>query len=195
MDNSQIKEKEYCIMSVLGPHAGESVESIFERKILDTKKVGKTFWLIKSHQSKPDMIQEILMNAQNENMTVNVYFIEPSTQGAAVPTKTSEFAKYYSQDRIKWELLPIDMGPVTGKIDASAYALVLDKLELNHGTIDLWKYANFFNQEKSIKILQGGSTLCAIKKTIQSPDNPIKSHTREIVAVGRLCRPGGVWLK
>lgn len=195
MSNLQIKEKEYCIISVIGPHAGESVERIFERKILDTKKAGKTFWFIKSHQAKPDMIQEILMKAKYENLEVKVYFVEPSTQGGAIPTKTDERAKSYSKDRIKWELLSTDMGPVTGKIDASAYALVLDKLELSRGNLDLWEYADFFNQHKPIKILRGGSTLCAIKKTIQNPDNPVKSHIRKIVAIGRLCHPGGVWLK
>ncbi len=191
----QIKEKEYCIISVMGPHAGESVERIFKRKILDTEKAGKTFWLIKSHQAKPDMIQEILMEAQNANVEVTVYFVEPSTQGGAIPTKTSESAKYYSQDRIKWELLPPDIGPVTGNINTSAYALIMDKLELSKNNIDLWEYANFFEQDKPIKIFQGASTLCAIKKTIENPDNRIKSHIREIVAVGRLCHPGGVWLK
>ncbi|MEK6828019.1 MAG: hypothetical protein AABX78_01595 [Nanoarchaeota archaeon] len=71
----------------------------------------------------------------------------------------------------------------------------MDKLELSKDNIDLWNYADFFNQDKPIKIFQGASTLCAIKKTIEDTDKHIKSHIREIVAIGRLCYPCGVWLK
>ena len=38
---------QYCLLSVMGPHAGETPEVIFERKINDIKNIGKTFWLIK----------------------------------------------------------------------------------------------------------------------------------------------------
>ena len=61
--------------------------------------------------------------------------------------------------------------------------------------IDLGEYADFFDQDKPIKIFQGASTFCAIKKALENPNNRIKSHISEIVAVGRLCHPGSVWLK
>ncbi len=191
----QIEKKEYCIISVMGPHAGESSEEIFKRKISDTYKVGKTFWMIKSFRAKPDMIQKILIMAQNNNLEVKVYFIEASSKGGAIPTKTSESSKYYSQDRIEWESFPIDLSQVTGKIDAGACAVVLDKLELREDIIDLWDYADLFNQEEPIKIQQGASTVCAIKKDMSKCNNSIKSHIRKTIAVGRLCSPGGVWLK
>ena len=142
----QTEKKEYCIISVMGSHAGESSEEIFKRKMLDTGKAGKTFWMIKSFRAKPDMIQKILIRAQNDNLEVKVYFVEASAKGGAMPTKTSELAKYYSQDRTEWKLFPVDLSPVTGKIDASASAVVLDKLELNEEIIDLWDYSDFFNQ-------------------------------------------------
>jgi hypothetical protein len=188
-------EKEYCIISVIGSHAGESSEEIFERKILDTHKVGKTFWMIKSFRAKPDMIQEILKKAQNNNSEVKVYFIEASSKGGAIPTKTSELSKCYSQNKIEWESFPTNLSQVTGKIDAGACAVVLDKLELIEEVIDLWDYADFFSQEEKIKIQQGASTVCAIRKDMSNCNNPIKSHIRKTIAVGTLCFPGGVWLK
>jgi len=50
------------------------------------------------------------------------------------------------------------------------------------------------NPNEPLKIMQGGSTLCALKKE-NDFKNKIKSHFRKIVAVGRLASPYCVWLK
>ena len=55
----------------------------------------------------------------------------------ALPTSSAHAATHYAADRKKWENLPIELTPVTGKIDSGAYALIFDKLELSQGTIDL----------------------------------------------------------
>ena len=91
--------------------------------------------------------------------------------------------------------MPIGLTPVTGKIDSEAYALIFDRLEISQGEIDLWKYADFFDQNSPIKIYQGASTLCAVKKDMSSKSDKIKSRYRKIVAIGILCPPYGVWLK
>jgi hypothetical protein len=54
-------DSKYLIISVIGPHAHETENTIFKRKIEDINKVGKTFWLTKSHQSKPDMVQQFCL--------------------------------------------------------------------------------------------------------------------------------------
>jgi hypothetical protein len=51
--------QEYNLFSVMGPHAGESSAAIFARKIADVRNVGRTFWVVRSHKAKPDMIQSV----------------------------------------------------------------------------------------------------------------------------------------
>ena len=186
---------EYVIISVMGSHAGESENEIFSRKIQDTRKVGKTFWLTRSRQTKPLMVQSICKEADRKGSKVSTIFIEASSIGGALPTSSAHATTHYSADRKKWENLPIELTPVTGKIDSGAYALIFDKLELSQGTINLWKYADFFDQNSPIKISQGASTLCAVKKDMSSKSDKIKSRYRRIVAIGTLCPPYGVWLK
>ena len=194
-DNEYILNNKYIIISVIGSHAGESEKKIFERKILDIQRIGKTFWLIRSHQAKPQMVHGLIKDAQSKDKEVYAIFIEPSSPGGATPTKTSDSANYYSKDRIDWRKLPDGLSPVTGKIDNGAYALVFDKLNFEEDYLDLWNYTCFFKQDQPIRILQGASTLCAIKKSTANKENKIKSHIRKIVAVGKICEPGCVWLK
>jgi len=188
--------EKYVIISVMGPHAGESEDKIFKRKIEDVNKIGLTFWLIKSYQSKPKRVQCFCKKAKTENKDVFCIFVEASSRGGATPTKTASSAKSYSKDEITWNNLPTGLTPVTGKIDRSTYALVFNQLELVHDKIiDLWDYADFFNQKQPLKILQGGSTLCAIKKDMSNHSDKIKSRYRKVIAVGKLCEPFCVWLK
>lgn len=189
-----ILNNEYMIISVIGSHAGENEEEIFRRKINDIDSSGKTFWLIKSWQAKPDMVQEICRHAEDKNKNVYCIFIEASTFGGAVPTKQASSAQYYSSDNSGWLEIPDNISPVTGKIDRSAYALIFDNLKMYDGNIDLWDYADFFNQSNPVKISQGASTLCATRQDMRDIQNKIKSRFRRIVAIGKLCKPFGVWL-
>lgn len=192
---NEFSSLDYLVISVMGPHAGESESEIFRRKIEDVKKTGKTFWLMRSHAAKPNMIQAICKEAKSNGKPVYAVFINPSSLGGAIPTSTSKSARNYSKDNKTWEALPKALSPVTGKIDKGAYALVFDELRLHNAIIDLWDYADFFNQSAPIKIIQGSSTLCAIKKTTHADFNKIKSRYRQIVATGRLCEPYGAWLR
>lgn len=189
------KEK-YAIISIIGPHAGETNAEIFQRKIEDISRVGNTFWLIRSFCAKPDMIHDICRQAMKEENRLYCYFIEPSSFGGATPTKTCYPAQMFSADKTRWFLLPKGLTPVTGKIDRNAYALVFDDLRLSSGTLDLWSYVNYFDPSLPLKIKQGGSTICAIKRPDHQPVNEgMKSRFRNIIAIGRLCDPFGVWLK
>jgi len=195
MDN--IEDEKFVVLSVIGPHACETEEEIFRRKIMDIINMGKTFWLIKSYNSKPNLVRQFCRSAGTESRETFIIFIEPSTKGGAKPTKKSSSAREYSEDKITWTELPIGLTPVTGKMDGNTFALVFDLLELFPAkkTIDLWEYADFFKQENPITIRQGGSTLCAIKKDMSRGKNRIKSRFRKIVAVGKLCNPYCVWLR
>lgn len=192
-----MQNNRYAIISVMGPHAGEGENEIFKRKISDIEVVGRTFWLIKSHKAKPNMVEAVCKQAQKEGHNVPCYFIQPSSPAGSTPTKTSDSAKKFSTDNLLWSLLPSGLSPVTGKIDSGAYALIFNNLQLKHGVLDLWDYADYFEPLKPLKIMQGGSTLCALRKDISSfPDTEkIKSRFRRIIAVGNMQEPYAVWLK
>jgi hypothetical protein len=187
-------DSKYLIISVIGPHAHETENTIFKRKIEDINKVGKTFWLTKSHQSKPDMVQQFCLIGLREKLNVYCFFIEPSKIGGAIPTMEDKSAESFSADGKTWQKLPDGLGPVTGNINKNAYALVFDDLKMVTDSIDLWDYVNFFKPNEPLKIMQGGSTLCALKQE-NDFKNEIKSRYRKIVAVGRLATPYCVWLK
>lgn len=193
LDN--LLKNQFMVISVMGPHAGELENDIFNRKINDIDNIQKTFWLIRSNKAKPNMVQQLCSTAITKGMTPYCIFIKASTEKGAVATKTSAFAKSYSVDGSTWVPLPKELGPVTGKIDAFAYALVFDRLGLANSTIDLWDYADFFNQDSPIKIMQGASSICAIKKDMKMHTSKIKSRYRRILAVGKLSEPFCVYLR
>lgn len=185
----------FVVISVIGSHAGESETEIFNRKIQDIYNVGLTFWLMKSHKAKPQMVKQLCIEASNKNTKSYCIFIDASSKGGAIPTKTAASAKSYSKDKLTWDVLPHGLSPVTGKIDNNAYALVFDQMETADDAIDLWKYADFFDKNSPIKIMQGASTVCAIKKDMTNHSDKIKSHFRKVIAVGKLCEPFCVYLK
>lgn len=190
-----IKLGTYSVISVMGEHAGENEVQIFERKINDIERIGRTFWLIRSHQAKPSMVQSLIREAEDRKENVSLVFIEPSSVGGAVPTTTAAYAREYSRDGINWEELPQNLSLVTGKIDKGAYALVFQNLVFVRDAIDLWNYADFLNQEQPIRIFQGASTFCAIKRDMSNHPTKIKSHYRKAIAVGVMCEPYCVWLR
>jgi hypothetical protein len=197
----------YLVISVMGPHAGESERAIFERKINDVHRIGRTFWLINSHRAEPPMVQRLLSEAKKERANCYCVFIAPSSQGGAVHASTSDSAKSYSKDGLIWHNLPSGLSPVTGRINRKTCALVFDQLELTHSNsyLDLWNYADFFNQDLPIsgsrhlprgkKFIQGFSTVCAIKKDMSSHKDRMKSNHRRITAIGRICDPYCVYLR
>lgn len=189
-------EEKYCLLSVMGPHAGESSEVIFTRKIDDTKNIGKTFWLIKSYRSKPNMVQDICSAALSENQTaIPCYFISPSSPSGAIPTKAAFPARQYSADGLEWHDLSKHMSPVTGAISSNAFALVFSELTIEELKIDLAQYADYFFQDKPLTIKQGASTVCAIRKDMTSHPDISKSRFRRVIATGILHKPFCVWLR
>lgn len=180
-----------CILSVIGDHAGEDTNSIFNRKIADIVRTGKTFWLMKSPKARPRQVQEICKGQPGY-----IIFVEPATAGGARPTTTEDTAKEYSPDAQSWYPFPAGLSPVTGKLDKVTAALVFDMMIKDvSGTLDMWGYADFSDTGEPIKFILGCSTVCAVQKDMKSHPGKMKSRYRGIVAVARLVEPYGVWLR
>ncbi|HBI47796.1 MAG TPA: hypothetical protein DDX93_03650 [Smithella sp.] len=180
-----------CVISVMGDHAGEDTNTIFDRKKADIRRKGITFWLIRSPKAKPPHVQQVCNSFPSYTI-----FIEPATKGGARPTTKKDAAKEYSNDGKVWHQLPKGLGPVTGKLDKAANSLVFDKIETDiDETLDLWNYAEAFDVHKPIKFILGCSTICAIRKDMKVIPDRMKSRYRKIVAVGRFVEPYSVWLR
>ena len=188
--------QEYNLVSVMGSHAGEGCDAIFMRKIGDIRNAGRTFWVIRSHKARPDMVQVIGASARDQSREPLCVFLAPSSPGGAVPTKTASAATEYSVDRFKWQSLPHGISPVTGQITRSTCALVFDQLCLcDSSVLDLWQYADFFNLGQSVKIRQGASTVGVVRGDTSAHPDRLKSRFRQMMAVGRLTEPFAVWLR
>jgi len=186
----------YNLFSVMGPHAGEGSAAIFARKIADVRNAGRTFWVVRSHKARPDMIQSVGATVCGRSSDALCAFLVPSSPGGAVPTKTACAAVEYSSDRCEWSPLPHGITPVTGQLTPSTCALVFDHLcLLTSAVVDLWHYADFFEPEQPVRIRQGASTLGVIRKNTSTHPDRMKSHIREVIAVGRLVHPFAVWLR
>jgi hypothetical protein len=180
-----------CIISVMGDHAGEGVHAIYDRNIADIRRTGKTFWLMKSPKARPAQVQEIC-----KTIPAYTIFIQPATKGGARPTTTETAARKYSADGVFWHRLPEGIGPVTGKLDTGAAALVFDMMETAvNGTLDLWGYGDFPDAKKPLKFILGCSTVCAVRGNMMSHPYKMKSRYRGVVAVARLAEPYSVWLR
>jgi hypothetical protein len=180
-----------CVISVMGAHAGEDAAVIFGRKITDCLETGRTFWVAKSARARPDQVQALC-----DSTPGYAIFIEPATPGGARPTRRSDDATAYSPDGATWLPLPIGMGPVTGHMDASATALVLDRLTTDVDlTLDLWRYADGADPDQPLRFALGRSTACAVQKDMSAHPGRMKSRYRRIVAVARLVEPYCVWVR
>ena len=184
------KSANYVFISVMGPHANESEDEIFDRKANDIKKAGESFGVSKINQSFVDECRSKL-NGQIGYLIL----VESSGNGkAAANTKTDERAKQYSEDRINWKDIDNRMSPVTGKLGNGTTAYYFDALELCDGQMDLDYYSESDNELKAIKFGLGHSNVFAKKKDIVMQGG-MKSSKRKIVAVLRLKYPYIVWVK
>ena len=71
-----LRNQEHLIISVIGPHAGESLNAIFSRKISDIKKCGFTYWICKSRAISPTRI-----NALHEANNSDIFILFVKTAG------------------------------------------------------------------------------------------------------------------
>ena len=180
-----------CVISVMGEHAGEGTNLIFDRKISDIEQTGKTFWLIRSPKARPAHVQKMC-----SIFPAYTIFIEPATKGGARPTVAADAAQEYSHDRALWHWLPVGLSPVTGKMDNGATALVFDTLTTTvGGVLDLWEYSEYSDIHTPLKFILGCSTVCAVRRESRAHPQRMKSRYREIVAVARMKEPFCVWVR
>jgi hypothetical protein len=180
-----------CVVSVIGDHAGEGTDTIFDRKKADIERTGVTFWLMRSPKARPQQVQGIC-----RPLPAYAIFVEPATKGGARPTTEEDAAKEYSEDRVLWRILSKDLSPVTGKLDAGATALVFDMMTTDvSGALDLWDYGEALDIHKPLRFILGCSTACAVRKDTKSHPEKMKSRYRGIVAVARLADPYCVWIR
>lgn len=181
----------WCVISVMGAHAGEGVDVIFDRKVADCQTAGQTFWVAKSAKARPGQVQEFCASSAGY-----VIFVEPATPGGARPTTQADCATEYSADRLCWLALPPEIGPVTGQMNGTATALVFDQLYTEvEGVLDLWRYADAASPDLPIRFKLGLSTICALRKNTATHPHRLKSQHRGIVAVGRLMKPYCAWVR
>jgi hypothetical protein len=180
-----------CVLSVMGDHAGEDADAIFNRKKNDITRTGKTFWLMRSPKARPAQVQGIC-----KTIPAYTIFVEPATKGGARPTTKEDAAKEYSYDGVLWQWLPERLSPVTGKLDTCATALIFDMMTTDvSGTLDLWNYGEFSDIQKPLKFVLGCSTVCAVRNDTKAHPEKMKSRYRGIVAVARLADPYCVWIR
>ena len=179
------------VISVIGAHAGESVDAIFGRKIADCDVAGRTFWVAKSAKARPGHVHTLCTFGPGHGI-----FVEPASPSGARPTTEAESAVEYSPNRVDWFSRPRGIGPVTGQIDDSAAALASGELTTAvDGTIDLWGYADSADASRPLKFILGLSTVCAIRRDTSTHPDRMKSRHRRIVAAGHLMEPFCVWLR
>jgi hypothetical protein len=173
-----------AVLSIIGWHAGETVEDIVERKCGDVAKVGSTLWVYQSWKARLVDVQ----NFGKLRASPPVYFLE----GSAHPAGTEHTASEMSVDGKHWKVLPSGLGKVTGKLPGGALVMANLKAVQDH-EIDLWDYVEH-PALTPLKFQQGASTVCAIA----APGGQavgMKSHRRKVVAMGRLTPPFAVFLK
>ena len=91
---------------------------------------------------------------------------------------------------------PTGLGPVTGRLDASAAALVFDELHDDADwALDLWGYADGADPDMPLRFILGLSTVCAVRKDMSTHPSRMKSRYRRVVAVARLAQPYCVWVR
>ena len=173
-----------AVLSIIGWHAGESVDDIVKRKCADVVKIGRTFWVYQSWKAPVPQVQKF----GSAFPEPTVYFLK----GSAFPASTEHRAGQTSVDGKNWEDLPSGIGKVTGKLPGGA--LIIGSLSaVSDHEIDLWDYVEH-PALQPLKFQQGASTVCALPaQTGQAAG--MKSHIRGIVAIGRLAPPYASFLR
>lgn len=172
-----------AIISIIGWHAGESVEAIVRRKRDDITNTGRTIWLYHSQKAPIAMVQQFGQRYRDPA----VIFL----RGSAFPAGTSNQAVEMSEDRRNWNPLPVGIGKVTGKLPAGG--LLMSDLALVDHEIDLWRFVECPDQCR-VRFRQGASTACVVPTKEVTVDG-MKSRFRQVVAIGKLTPPYGVFLR
>jgi hypothetical protein len=163
------------LLTIIGPHAQEALNGIFQRKIEDITKVGYTYWVFKSYTVKEENFLTLTPN--------RVYFCLPKVQGTAKPTKTSISAKYYKPfGSNTWIEIDKNLSPVTGRCVSPITCLKISNLTY---TPDI-PFPKHFDKVK-YKFIMGASS-----HIIDTNIKPIETDFRLCVAEANIIEGGYV---
>lgn len=183
-----LKNRPNFIISVIGPHAGEDIDSIFTRKINDIKKCNYTYWICKSRAISPEIITAF--QAFNNPFELFIIFIKTANNSLGKDTNISDKAQYFKEED-QWVSLDQKLSPLTGKMPTNGFKLgeinVVKEKWINLNEYLEWSPEKAKNG-KPIQIMMGKSTLCIIKAN-QKTRNEMKNSVREIVGYARLITP------
>ena len=193
------------LLSVIGDHAGCTVEENYARKIHDIAQCGESFWLMKSASARFDDLSQFCKAEEKEiesekekEKYVFILWIAAGSKGGAKPTSTSTAVTAISADGEAWQPYPTaqGMGALTGRLDRHTVALRLDAIavvERRGIVVDLWEYES--QHGGAVKLRIGASTVCATRGETSEHPARMKSHLRKLVAIGRLKHPFVYWVK
>jgi hypothetical protein len=174
-----------AILSIIGWHAGESPNTIINRKRADIQKAKITIWL---YQSQLASVQDV-QRFGNSHPNTTVFFLE----GSAYPATTAQSARDMSSNRSNWVPLPQGISDVTGKLPSGGLVIGTLSSALSDHEIDLWDYFEH-STSKPLRFRQGASTACVIVSQ-NGPVQGMRSRIRKVVAIGQLAPPHAVYLR
>jgi hypothetical protein len=160
------------VFSLVGPHAGQSLKEIFERKIKDCETLNETFWVYRSSRCTKSLF--------GTHKPSEIFFISASKPGAAKQTKSSTLAQQFFKNN-QWFDFNKDLSPVTGRIHSKSTAFQLTNLRMVQETLDFNNYIDIVTN-KPLRFSQFCSTtIGAISK-----NNTEESRIRTICAKATL---------
>lgn len=183
---SKALDSDYCIFSIVGPHSGESLDSILERKKTDIINGKIAFWNMNLSKNFINDIRKTLGKRQ-------CYVI--MLEGSSNDTKGRDIAKSYSVDNLNWNEIPSDISKVSGNLSNSATAFVYNNLEIvDNKSVDLNFYNEVSDTSKAVKFSNFKSTVFAKKRKNKRSDG-MKNHERNIIGVLGIEYPYAVYLR
>jgi len=184
-----------AIISIVGPHGGDDLDKIINKKQWDVSKHGFAFWMTRSVNLSPQTLQSF-----GALDSITCLFITASgvsknkPHGNAKATKTVDSASEFSMDKQVWESVPQDF-TITGKLkDGRGYGIVISELERCEEDIDLLDWSNYFKPNQMVSFNQFVSSVCSIKKQLPVLVH-MPSRKRKVLAKAKLVSPFGVWLR
>jgi len=180
----------------MGPHAKQSEAEIFTAKAHQVGMYGRCFWLYHSMMARPDQVQELCGRSQPS------YCI--FVKGRPQPTKLADVATEFATSRDgPWaSITPAEIRP-TGKLGGAPCAMIFDALELPDQptdvfdalTLNLLNYSPFGLPSQAIDTQMPHSTVCCERTPSRNDKDQMQDVIRHVVAVARLQRPFGVWVR
>lgn len=179
-----------CLMSITSHHSGELNRDILKRKIDDTRNIGRTFWYYRSSRARPDFVQAFAQDIVDSGKVPWCVFVAPKLDGTKRGSKYRP-ARTFSTDKRVWPLLPTGLSEVTGYMKG-AYALVLDFVDYQKGSVDLETYVEVTDPSAPLEFERHRATQCVRFAAHSTGGSP---RDRDVRLIGRLVKPYAVWLR